>query len=200
MKISLIIALAGSREAVIGGDKRCITFSGSCPQLEDELYSGRIKNDQELLARAAELSATLQITDEREKVWRIGDLLVGEVTELSSLLERRRRIYLAPGASLEVDITGREARIRARGGVGCVVFGNRFTRELAGSCATRAGGRVNEDIIKSIFVEAGDRTASVSRQHMILKSDKKPSDPNGALQKALEEDCQKSGWRLCDPQ
>ena len=198
--MSLIIALAGSREAVIGGDRRCITFSGSCQKLEDELYSGRIKNDEALQARAGELGATLQVSDGKEKVWTRGDLLVGEVTELSSRLERRRRIYLAPGASLEVDITGSEARIRARGGVGCVVFGNRFTQELAGSCAARAGGRVNEDLIKSIFVEAGDRTASVSRQHMILKSDKKPSDPNGALQKALEEDCQKSGWRLCDPQ
>ena len=198
--MSLIIALAGSREAVIGGDKRCITFSGSCQKLEDELYSGRIKNDEALQARAGELGATLQVSDGKEKVWRRGDLLVGEVTELSSRLERRRRIYLAPGASLEVDITGREARIKARGGVGCVVFGNRFTQELAGASVAGAGGRVNEDLIKSIFVEAGERTASVSRQHTILKSDKMPSDPNGALQKALEEDCQKSGWRLCDPQ
>ena len=65
---------------------------------------------------------------------------------------------------------GSEARIRARGGVGCVVFGNRFTQELAGSSVARAGGRVNEDLIRSIFVEAGERTASVSQQHIILKS------------------------------
>ena len=198
--MSLVIALAGSREAVIGGDKRCITFSGSCPQLEEELYSGRIKNDGALLARARELGATLQVSDGREKVWRRGDLLVGEVTELSSRLERRRRIYLAPGASLEVDISGSDARIRAQGGVGCVVFGNRFTQELAGSSVARSGGRVNEGLIKSIFVEAGERTASVSREHIILKSVNMPSDPRSALQKALEEDCQKSGWRLCDPQ
>ena len=198
--MSLIIALAGSREAVIGGDRRCITFSGSCPQLEEELYSGRIKNDEALQTRAGELGATLQVSDGKEKVWRRGDLLVGEVTELSSRLERRRRIYLAPGASLEVDITDREARIKARGGVGCVVFGNRFTQELAGSSVAGAGGRVNEGLIESIFALAGERTASVSRQHTILKSDKMPSDPNGALQKALREDCQKNGWRLCDPQ
>ena len=198
--MSLIIALAGSREAVIGGDRRCITFSGSCPKLEEELYSGRIKNDEALQARAGELGATLQVSDGKEKVWRRGDLLVGEVTELSSRLERRRRIYLAPGASLEVDITDREARIKARGGVGCVVFGNRFTQELAGSSVANAGGRVNEGLIESIFALAGERTASVSRQHTILKSDKMPSDTNGALQEALREDCQKNGWRLCDPQ
>jgi hypothetical protein len=198
--MSLVIALAGSRQAVIGGDQRCITFLGSCTQLEEELYSGRIRNDEALLARARELGATLQVSDVREKVWRRGDLLVGEVTELSSQLERRRRIYLAPGARLEADITGREVRIRARGGVGCVVFGNRFTQELAGSSVARAGGRVNEDLIKSIFVEAGVRTASVSREHMVLRSGKKHSDPAAVLQRALEEDCQESGWRLCDPQ
>jgi hypothetical protein len=198
--MSLVIALAGSREAVIGGDQRCITFLGECPQLEEELYSGRIKNDEALLARAGELGATLQVTDVREKVWRRGDLLVGEVTELSSQLERRRRIYLAPGARLEVDITGREVRIRARGGVGCVVYGNRFTQELAGSSVARAGGRVNEGLIKSIFVEAGERTASVSQEHIILKSWNKPFDPRSALQRALEEDCQESGWIICDPQ
>ncbi len=140
---------------------------------------------QALQARAGELGATLQVSDGKEKVWRRGDLLVGEVTELSSRLERRRRIYLAPGASLEVDITDREARIRARGGVGCVVFGNRFTQELAGSSVAGAGGRVNEGLIESIFALAGERTASVSREHTILKSDKKPSDPRAALQKAL---------------
>ena len=198
--MSLIIALAGSREAVIGGDRRCITFLGGCAELEDELYSGRIRNDQELLAKARALGSTLQVSDGKEKVWRRGDLLVGEVTEISSLQERRRRIYLTPGASLEVDITGSEARIRARGCVGCVVFGNRFTQELAGSSVASNGGRVNESLIRSIFALAGERTASVSREHVILKSDKKPFDPGAALQKALEEDCQKSGWKLCDPQ
>ena len=103
--MSLVIALAASREAVIGADRRAIAFLGPCPELEEELYSGQIENDQELADRARELGATLQISDGREKVWRRGDLLVGEVTEISAKLSRRRRIYLAPGASLQVDIT-----------------------------------------------------------------------------------------------
>jgi hypothetical protein len=81
-----------------------------------------------------------------------------------------------------------------------VVFGNWFTQELAGSSVAKAGGKVDEGLIESIFALAGERTASVSRQHTILRSDKQPSDPRAALQKALAEDCQKSGWRLCDPQ
>ncbi|MCX6677230.1 MAG: DUF2121 domain-containing protein [Methanothrix sp.] len=211
--MSLVIALAANREAVIGADRRAIAFLGSCPKLEEELYSGQIENDQELADRARELGATLQISDVREKVWRRGDLLVGEVTEISAKLSRRRRIYLAPGASLQVDITsgegvgakgtkgaGGEAKIRAWDDVGCIVFGNRFTQKLAYEEAGQAGGKVNEALIKSILEKAGDKTASVSREYIVLRSDIKQSDPKVALLKALEEDCKESGWRLCAPQ
>ena len=49
--MSLIIALSKSNKAVIGGDKRSITFLGSCALLEQELYSGNIQTDQDLLKR-----------------------------------------------------------------------------------------------------------------------------------------------------
>ena len=222
--MSLVIALAASQEAVIGADRRAIAFLGPCPELEEELYSGQIKNDLELADRARELCATLQVSDGKEKVWRRGDLLVGEVTEISAKLCRRRRIYLAPGASLQVDITSRggivadedeagcdeasheetsckeacgEASIRAWDGIGCIVFGNRFTQKLAYEEAGRAGGKVNEALIKSILEKAGERTASVSREYIVLRSYARQSDPKAALLKALEEDCKESGWRLC---
>jgi hypothetical protein len=198
--MSLVIALAASREAVIGADRRAIAFLGSCPKLEEELYFGLIKNDQQLLDRASELGAVLQITNSKEKVWKRGDLLVGEVTEISIDLYRRRRIYLAPGASLQVDITNSEAKIRAWNGVGCTIFGNRFTQKLAYDEIGRAGGRVNEALIKSILAKAGNSSASVSQECTILHSDIKQSDPKAALLKALEEDCKESGWRLCAPQ
>jgi hypothetical protein len=214
--MSLVIALAASREAVIGADRRAIAFLGSCPGLEEELYSGQIENDGRLADRARELGASLQICDGREKVWRRGELLVGEVTEISPKLCRRRRIYLTPGASLQVDITGwedsgkdagregegagGEARIRAWGGVGCTVFGNRFTQKLASEEVARAGGRVSEALIKSILEKAGMQTASVSREHTVLRCDTKNPDARAALYRALEEDCQESGWRLCAPQ
>jgi hypothetical protein len=208
--MSLVIALAASREAVIGADRRAIAFLGPCPELEEELYSGQIKNDRELADRARELGASLQVSDGREKVWRRGDLLVGEVTEISAKLSRRRRIYLVPGASLQVDIisgeetgtegTAGEARIRAWDGVGCTVFGNRFTQKLAYEEVGRAGGRISEALIKSILEKAGNETASVSRKNTVLRSDSRQSDPKAALLVALEEDCKESSWRLCAPQ
>ena len=195
--MSLVVALAGSQEAVIGGDWRSISFLGSCKRLEEELYSGQIRNDQELIDRAKELNATLQVSDGREKVWRCGDLLVGEVTEISAQLERRRRIYLAPGGTLVVDITGSEAKIRSTGKTGCIILGNQFTQTLAGDEVRRAKGRVNGDMIRNILTLAGNSSASVSRQYTLLRTDVKQSDPNESLLKALMEDCEKSGWRLC---
>ena len=216
--MSLVIALAGSREAVIGADRRVISFLGACPVLEEQLYSGRIRNDEDLKARAGELRASLQVSDDREKIWRHGgvggvdsDVLVGEVAEISPRLERRRRIYLAPGAYLIVEIRGGEAEITGRGNTGCTVFGNRFTQRLAGEAVARAGGRVSEDLIRAILTKAGEMTASVSREHMVLKSDTlrgaarphgadNANDAGAALLAALQEDCRKSGWRLCGQQ
>ncbi|MGV8175520.1 MAG: DUF2121 domain-containing protein [Methanothrix sp.] len=210
--MSLVIALASSRKAVIGADRRAIAFLGSCQALEEELYSGRIRNDSELADRAEKLGAALQICDGREKVWRRGDILVGEVTELSSRLERRRRIYIAPGASLRVDIKAGEdaglrpeaprgeARITAWGGVGCTIFGNRFTQKLAADEIALFGGRVDERLIESILQKAGERSASVSREHTILSSSAAKIDPRADLLAALLEDCEESGWRLCAQQ
>jgi len=203
--MSLVIALSASRKAVIGADRRAIAFLGSCSQLEEELYSGRIKDDMELEARANETGAVIQISDGREKVWRRGDILVGEVTEISAQLSRRRRIYVAPGISLQVDITsvngsGGTAKIRAWGGVGCIIFGNRFTQKLAADEIALAEGRVNEALIEAILSKAGERTASVSREHTVLSSDASLSDAKAVILRALLEDCRESGWRLCDPQ
>ena len=195
--MSLVVALAGSREAVIGGDWRSISFLGSSERLEEELYSGEIRNDLELIARAKELNASLQVSDGREKVWRRGDLLVGEVTEISAQLERRRRIYLTPGGSLVVDITGSEAKITSTGKIGCIVLGNRFTQKLAGDEVNKAKGRVNEELIRNIMARAGNSSASVSRQYTVLRTDIKQSDPKEALLMALKDDCEKRSWRLC---
>lgn len=203
--MSLVIALSASRKAVIGADRRAISFLGSCSQLEEELYSGRIKDDRELEARAKETGAVIQISDSREKVWRRGDILVGEVTEISAQLSRRRRIYVAAAASLQVDITSGNGsdgtvKIRAWGGVGCIIFGNRFTQKMAADEVALAGGRVNEALIEAILSKAGERTASVSREHTVLSSDASLSDAKAVILRALIEDCRESGWRLCDPQ
>lgn len=201
--MSLVIALATGKEALMAGDRRSIAFLGSCPGLEEELYSGDIRDEGELLARAKGLGATLQVSDGRQKVWRKGDLLVGEVTEISRCRDRRRRVYVAPGAYLLVDIDEGRAEIIGKGLSGLVILGNRVAQSLSKERVQEAGGRVDEELIRAIFEDACSRTPSVSRNYDLLSIKARPQDPQSlqdpqsALAAALEEDARKSGWKLC---
>jgi len=84
--------------------------------------------------------------------------------------------------------------------VGCTVFGNRFTQKLAAEEIARAGARVDLSLIQRIFQKAGEKTASVSREHTILKSNVVRADARADLLAALQADCEESGWRLCGVQ
>jgi hypothetical protein len=76
-------------------------------------------------------------------------------------------------------------------------LGNRFTQKLASDEVNKANGRVNEGLIRNILAIAGNSSASVSRQYTVLRTNVMQSDPKEALLKALRDDCEKSGWRLC---
>lgn len=195
--MSLIIAVAKSNEAIIGGDKRSIVFLGSCPELEQELYTGKLKTDEDLLKRAKELGASLRISDGREKVWRRGDVLVGEVTEISSALEKRRRIYLVPGAYIMADITGKESKVIGQGKVACMVQGNRFTQELASQGINNSKGKIDKNVLEAVLANVGSRTPSISQEHCVLSTNVKQTKPEATVFSALREDWQKCGWRLC---
>jgi hypothetical protein len=198
--MSLIIAVAGSKEAIIGGDKRSITFLGSCPELEQELCLGMLKTDEDLLNRAKVLGASLQVSDGREKVWRRGDVLVGEVTEISPALERRRRIYLVPGAYIMADVTGKEAKVIGKGKVACMVFGNRFTQDQANYGVKNLKGKIDAGAVKAILDDVSRTTPSISPEHCVLSTDVLQSKPEATVLDALQEDCRKCGWRLCGQQ
>jgi hypothetical protein len=198
--MSLIIALSKSKKAVIGGDKRSITFLGSNALLEQELYSGKLETERDLLNRARELGASLQVADGREKVWRKGDILVGDVTEITPSADRRRRIYLVPGAYVMADIAGQEAKVIGQGKVACMIIGNRISQLLAGQEIKDRQGRVDEQAVDDILAKVSGRTPSVSQKHSILTTDIMHPDPSAAVLNALFDDCQKSGWRLCGQQ
>lgn len=198
--MSLIIAVAGSKEAIIGGDKRSITFLGSCPELEQELYSGKLTTDEGMLNRARELGTSLQVSDGREKVWRRGDVLVGEVTEISPALERRRRIYLVPGAYIMADVTGKEAKVIGKGKVACMVFGNRFTQDQANQGVKNVKGNIDAGAVEAILTNISHMTPSISPEHCVLSTSVQQANPEAVVLDAFQADCQKCGWRLCGQQ
>jgi hypothetical protein len=207
--LSLVIALASRKEALLAGDRRSITFLRSCQQLEEELYSGKILDEEALLARAKALRATMQISDGRQKVWRRGDLLAGEVTEISPSRERRRRVYVAPGAYLLVEVAEGRAEITRKGSSGLVILGNCFAQSLSKKLVEEAKGRIDEQLLRAIFEEAGRSTPSVSREFDLLSIEAKAqntqslqspqplNDPQSPLAAALEDDARNSGWELC---
>lgn len=194
--MSLVIAYAGSREALICGDQRSITFAGKSETLEEELYSGRIVGDRELERRARELGTGIVVIDQGEKVWRRGDLLVGEVKDISTAIQKRRRVYLTPGAFLIADIVNGEAKVTLRGSSSAVVLGNQFTRNLANSLLKGCQG-VMAETLQHIMDQAGQKTASVSRRYTILSTAARQPDPASALERALDDDCRESGWQIC---
>jgi hypothetical protein len=198
--LSLVVAFAGKKMAMIGGDKRSIAFFGEAEALEEELYSGKIRTDEELLKRAEELGSVIQIADGREKVWKRddGEVLVGEVTELSVESQRRRRVYLVPEGYILVEISGKRAEVSKRGKSTLIILGNRFTREFAYQRLGAVGKAPDLSSLKSLFEEARRATASVSPDFTILSSDKIHSNPEAVLLAALREDCEERGWELFD--
>jgi hypothetical protein len=193
--MSLVVAYVDSRSAAIGGDRRSITFAGSSARLEEELYSGSIVTDEDLLRRASELGTVVLVSDGRDKVWKDGDLLVGEVTELSIESQRRRRVYATPGGYLLVDIDGKDVAIRNRGKSALIVLGNRFTRSLAAE--RLRGARASRRLIGEILALASLRTASVSPDYRTFHTETRSPDPEGLLSGALRRDCKDNGWKVC---
>ena len=194
--MSLVVAYSGKGRAVMGGDRRSISFFGEAGALEEELYGGKIRTDEDLQKRAEELGSKIAINDGREKVWKRGDLLAGEVTEISLDRQRRRRDYAVPGGYILVEIDGKRAEITKRGTSTLIILGNRFTRDLAFK-RLGSGKPPDESSMRSLFEEAGRATASVSPDFTILTSDGKKTDPQAALLRALEEDCHEGVWELC---
>jgi hypothetical protein len=185
--LSLVVAFAGKDRAMIGGDRRSIAFFGGSEALEEELKK-----------RAEDLGSTIQIADGREKVWKRkdGEVLVGEVTELSIERQRRRRVYLVAGGYVLVEISKKRAEISKRGRSTLVILGNRFTREFAYQRLGAAGKPPDLSSMKSLFEEARRATASVSPDYTILTSERVPSNPEAVLVRALREDSEEMGWEL----
>lgn len=192
--MSLVVAFAGKKMAMIGGDRRSIAFFGKAEALEEELYSGKIRTDDQLLKRAEELGSRIQISDGREKVWKKGEVLVGEVTEISVESQRRRRIYLVPECYLLVEISGNKAEVSKRGKSTLVILGNKFTRDLAYRRLGATGKAPDLSSMNSLFEEARRATATVSPDYTILHSEKVHQNPEAALIRALREDCEERGW------
>lgn len=174
--MSLIICYVGSNGAVIIGDKRRIDFLGDEKKrelLEEELYSGSIKNEDALLKRAKKLDITLKISDDASKVREIGDVLVGEVKTSTPHETKRKRIYGTTGSYSLVELSGSTIKDMKTGDTSIVFFGNKSTKELAGKTVkkhwkNKISLKDVVDIFEKSMKEVSKHTPSVSSQYDII--------------------------------
>lgn len=168
--MSLIVTYIGSKGCIMAGDKRRIGFYGS-PEaretLEDELYAGNIKTEEELLKKAEKNGINLKISDDITKIREMDNVLVGEVISRATHETKRKRIYAISGAYSMVELTGSNIDTLKSGGRSIIVYGNKYTQELAENTIKKLWKPkmkfVNvERIIETVMNEVSKNTPSVS--------------------------------------
>jgi hypothetical protein len=168
--MSLIVTYIGSKGCIIAGDKRRIGFYGS-PEareiLEEELYSGNIKTEEELIKKAEKQGINLKISDDISKIHEMGDVLVGEVISRATHETKRKRIYAISGAYSMVELTGSNIDTVKSGGRSIIVYGNKYTQELAEETIKKYWKPKMkfvdvERIIEAVMNEVAKETPSVS--------------------------------------
>jgi hypothetical protein len=174
--MSLIITYIGSKGCVISGDKRRIGFFGpeaNREKLEEELYSGKIQTQEELLKKAMNLGISLKISDDADKIREIGDVVVGEVRSKTTVETKRKRIYGTIAAYNMVELVGSDIKSIKSGGSSIVVFGNKYTQELAEKSIKKYWkSKITlieiGKIFESVMEEVSFQTPSVSPAHDVI--------------------------------
>ncbi|ABO35960.1 conserved hypothetical protein [Methanococcus maripaludis C5] len=134
--MSVIIGYYGKNGAVIAGDSRNLLFKGiksNREKLEELLYSGKIRTDEELMKKASEFDVNVYINDSEEKVRILGNLLCGEIKSIGKD-SKRRRMYLSKEKCAVLDIENDQITNKSvKTGSGIVVFGNKYIKSLVES-------------------------------------------------------------------
>ena len=191
-RMSVIIGYYGNNGAVIAGDKRNIIFRGDPKkreELEKSLYSGKIKNDKDLEERAKELGIKIYIEDERIKIKKVNNVLIGEVKSIG-LNSQRRKMYLTKGKCAILDILNDEITKKSlKEGMGLIIFGNKYLKEIVQRELKKYMydfGRMRIEEIGNILNEALRKCdgPTLSKEFDMLYIDKREND----LEKIIEQD------------
>lgn len=174
--MSLIITYIGSKGCVMAADKRRIGFYGaevSRENLEAKLYSGSINTKEELLKEADEFGVKINISDDADKIYEIEDVIVGEVRSKTVFETKRKRIYATTGAYNIVELLGSNLETVKSGGSSIIVFGNKYTKELAEKSIKKYWkSKLNLVTVKKIFEnvmeEVAIKTPTVSMEYNII--------------------------------
>ena len=174
--MSLIIAYVGKKGCVMASDKRKIGYFGdkqNLKTLEDELYSGKIDNDDDFLARAKELGISIKITDDASKLKIVGNTIRGEVSTKGTFETRRRRIYGTTNGYQIVELLGSDTESRKAGDSGVIIFGNEYAKRMAETSIKRTWKasqslRYMGEIFQAILEDVASKTPTVGKNIDVL--------------------------------
>ncbi|MCQ6253595.1 DUF2121 family protein [Methanocaldococcus sp.] len=195
--MTLVICYYGNNGAVIGGDRRQIFFRGNEQNrklLEEKLYNGEIKSEEELYKLAEELNIKIIIEDNREKVRKLSDsVVVGEVRSLG-IDAKRRRVYATKGKCAILEILNDEVTNQIiKEGFGIVVFGNKFLKKKAEEELKKTAKlfpmmplKNIEETIKNIF-EKFKWNPTLSKEYDIYSVNKYEKNFEEVIKKDIEE-------------
>ncbi len=196
--MSLIIAYVGKKGCVMASDKRKIGYFGDkekLAELEKELYSGNIDNDEAFLARANELGISIKITDDANKIKVIGNTIRGEVSTKGTFETRRRRIYGTTNGYQIVELLGSDTESRKAGKSGLIIFGNEYAKQMAETLIKRKWKasqslRYMGDIFENIVSEVSSKTPTVGKNVDVLMQQPKfdESDAQKHLNLTIDHD------------
>ena len=185
--MSLIIAYIGKKGSVMASDKRRIAFSGNIEareQLEKELYSGEIHNEEELYKRSSQLGVNIKINDDTFKVKNVEDSVMGEVITKGPHETKRKRIYGVCNAYQMIEILGSDLSKSKGGKTGIIIFGNAYCKKTATELVNKQWKasyslKYMGDIFEKIIKEVATKTPTVSDEVDIVYSQKTFTEETG---------------------
>lgn len=204
--MSLIIAYVGKKGCVMASDKRRIAYFGEKDkreELEDELYSGLITNDDDLKKRASELDITLKISDDATKIRYIENVIVGEVSSRSTTETRRKRIYGTSNGYQIIEMLGSDITNSEKGESAIILFGNKISKSIANDLISKkwkdnVSLKYMGDIFEAVLSEVSTKTPSLGKKSdvMIVHPEFNKDEAQAHLDETIKRDVQLLGkWR-----
>lgn len=173
--MSLIIAYVGKKGCVMASDKRRIAYFGdkeNREKLEEEIYSGAIKNDEDLKKRSDELDITLKISDDANKIRYIENVIVGEVSSRTTFETRRKRIYGTTYGYQIIEMLGSDITHSEKGENAIILFGNKISKAMANDLISKKWKssfslKYMGEIFESVLEEVASKTPSLGKNVML---------------------------------
>lgn len=174
--MSLIIAYVGKKGCVMASDKRRIAYFGNKNEreiLESDLYAGKVKSDEELQNEAEKRGITIKISDESNKIRKIGNAIMGEVSTKTTMEIKRKRIYGTTNGYQIIELLGSDLKNKDYGKSGIIIFGNKIAKAKANRLVKQkwtanVSLKYMGDIFEEIIQEIAEQTPSVGKKIDVL--------------------------------